>query len=132
MKVSKSLIKSQDEIKNGLVLRAVVNIHGEYWVENVFITKRPYILKGVDGDKYFIVGKRAKYDSYTHVADLLGHGYSRLFKFSNKLDVKLSKAKDVFDFIYIITGEVIPKYKQDLMLAEWNYEREMDRAMYNY
>lgn len=123
MKISKSLIKSQDEIKNGLVLRAVVNCYGEYWVEKVFITKRPYILRGAYGDKYFIVNKRDKYHNYIHVADLLGNGYSRLFKFSNRLDVKLSKAKDVFDFIFMITGEIIPECKQGLMLKEWNYEK---------
>ena len=111
-------ILKRKDIKTGTHLRCTINCEGLFSTERIHVQCVPY-RKNTTVGREWMVQKKSRYDNGYFVSYLLGYEYSRLLKFSHKMEAKLEKAVDVFDFIFILNGKSFSETEKHEMLDSW-------------
>jgi hypothetical protein len=124
--VKKRLIRNAKDVRNELVIRAVVNCLGHFWIEVHKIVKRPYVKKTVYGTKYLMIDIQTLNgfdynDGVRHLNDQIGNkslGTTRLLRYSSRICNDLRAIDTVFDFMSYLGQDTSEQHREDLK-AKW-------------
>lgn len=110
----KNWIKTEEDIPNGMVIRAVITGDGDKFVEILKVVKRPHTVNNSlykNVRKIDVVDASGWKDSF-YVSDFLGYSASKSFKYSSKLLQKLKSITDIREFSAFISP-FVPNYDYD-------------------
>ena len=120
-------VKSERDVKGGqFYIRAVINHHGDHWVEVFRIAGKAY-----NCNSEFMVGYRKlrtiqRYSESSYTGDLgIGRKNCGLFEYSSKVhNYLLSLTKR--EFFDVVNRTQISDFDWDCQVADWEWNKQME------